>query len=313
MRIDRMLAITVLLLNRDRVTAKELAQRFEVSVRTIYRDLDAINMAGIPIVSFPGNRGGYGILDNYKLDHQLLTLKDMTAILTSLKSVQSILDDREIGNAFEKIANLIPPDKAEQAARLTGQIAIDMLPWGPHQALHDCLKHLHQAITDNCLIHFHYHSMKGERISRTVEPMTLVMKGFVWYLFGFCRLRNDFRIFRLSRIKELIVLNETFNRRQASHTSYFKSEQTNLPSVDLVLRFSPQVRTAITDYFKEEDITPHPDGSLLVKVTLTESEWIYGMILSYGEHIEVLAPERVRRIISQRIQKMAENYSKDQT
>ncbi len=103
MRIDRMLAITVMLLNRDRISARELAERFEVSVRTVYRDIDAINMAGIPVISYPGNEGGFGIMENFRLDRQLLTLNDMLTILAALKGIDTGLIHKEVGSAIENL------------------------------------------------------------------------------------------------------------------------------------------------------------------------------------------------------------------
>jgi predicted DNA-binding transcriptional regulator YafY len=130
MRIDRMLAITVMLLNRDRINARELAEKFEVSVRTVYRDIDAINMAGIPVISFPGNEGGFGIMEHFRLDRQLLTLNDMLTILTALKGIDTGLIHKEVESAIEKITNLVPKEKADQAEQFFNQMVIDVVPYG---------------------------------------------------------------------------------------------------------------------------------------------------------------------------------------
>src|SRR4030042_1157213 len=117
MRIDRMLAIVIMLLNKDRVSARELSNKFEVSIRTVYRDIDAINLAGIPIVSFSGNNGGFGILDNYKIDRQLLSLDDMISILTTLKGINNTLEDKYLSNAIDKITSLVPKDKSAELSQ----------------------------------------------------------------------------------------------------------------------------------------------------------------------------------------------------
>ncbi|NLD37627.1 MAG: HTH domain-containing protein [Desulfatiglans sp.] len=130
MRIDRMLAITVMLLNRDRIIARELAEKFEVSVRTVYRDIDAINMAGIPVISYSGNEGGFGIMEHFRLDRQLLTLNDMLTILTALKGIDTGLIHKEVESAIEKITNLVPKEKADQAEQFFNQMVIDVVPYG---------------------------------------------------------------------------------------------------------------------------------------------------------------------------------------
>lgn len=126
-----MLTITIMLLNRERISAKELADKFEISVRTVYRDIEAINLAGIPIISYSGNNGGFGIMENYKIDRQLLTLNDMTAILSALKGVNTTLEDRELDSAIEKIKSLLPRDRAFEMDQRSEQIIFDILPWGP--------------------------------------------------------------------------------------------------------------------------------------------------------------------------------------
>ena len=138
MRIDRLLAITVLLLNRDRIRARELAEKFDVSVRTIYRDLEAIDQAGIPITSFSGNRGGYGIIDTFRIDRQYLTFDDIVSLVSTLRGVNSTLENRELDLALEKIINLVPACKTGEFKRISEQIVVDLIPLE--------LKHFHHHL-----------------------------------------------------------------------------------------------------------------------------------------------------------------------
>lgn len=130
MKIDRLLSIVVMMLTRDRIPAAELARRFEVSVRTIYRDVDAINLAGIPIVSFQGNSGGLGIHESYKLDRQVLTLSDMVSILSALRSISAAFESTELESALDKVQSLVPKEKRTEVDELQDQIVVDILPWG---------------------------------------------------------------------------------------------------------------------------------------------------------------------------------------
>ncbi|MBN2041154.1 MAG: YafY family transcriptional regulator [Spirochaetes bacterium] len=254
MRIDRMLAITIMLLNRERISARELADRFEVSVRTIYRDIEAINIAGIPVVAHSGINGGFSIMENYKIDRQLLTLNDMMSIITALNSVNLVFDDAGVDSTIEKIRNLVPREKESEINLRSEQIVIDLLPWGYPGRYKKLLKEIQQAVEGNSLINLLYTNSGGETVSRIVEPMTLVLKGYVWYVFAFCRLRNDYRIFRLSRITGIVTLQETFVRKSGSFRDIPKWENDNTEPVNLVLKFSPEMKARVYDYFDDENI-----------------------------------------------------------
>ena len=310
MRLDRLLAITLMLLNRDRISAGALAEHFEVSVRTIYRDIDAINLAGIPIISYAGHEGGFGIMENYRIDRQLFSLKDMLSMLTALKGLNLTLRDKDLDRTIEKITSLIPREKKEQLARHYEQLVIDIMPWGQGEKQKKKLEQIHAAIKESKLLKFQYRNAKGEQRARIVEPMTLLFKPYAWYLFAYCRSRHDFRLFRLTRINDLTGLHETFTRRPKTYEDTFQKEMGQAKTVDLVLQFKPQARPMVLDYFEEEWISIQKDGSALVRLSLPEGEWVYGMLLSYGENVRVLKPAYVRKIIQERAQKILRYYEK---
>lgn len=308
MRIDRMLAIVVMLLNRERITARELGEKFEVSIRTIYRDIEAINQAGVPIVSYLGNDGGFGILENYKIDRQLLTFNDMLAILSALKGVNTTLADREIETAIEKISSLVPKDKTTELELRFEQLVINVSPWGFKDQDQKKLKEIYRAITNCKLLRFEYRNLKGEKDLRIIEPMTLLFKGYAWYMWGYCRLREDFRSFKLSRITELTLLNEEFVRRAHLNRDFDVPGNQNQIPVHLRLKFSPQVRPNVEEYFEADSIAYQEDGYLIVSIDWPEDEWVYGHILSFGENVEVLEPLHIRDIIRSRAAKLYQMY-----
>jgi predicted DNA-binding transcriptional regulator YafY len=308
MRIDRMLAITVILLNRDRISARELADKFEVSVRTIYRDIDAINLAGIPVVSYPGNDGGFGIMENYRIDRQLLTLNDMLTILTALKGINTGLEDREVDAAIEKISSLVPKEKADEVKLFFKQMVIDIAPYGRSEKYKEILKTIQRSIFNNHIIRIIYTNAKGERLERTIEPLTLIMKGNTWYLFAFCRKRNDFRIFRLSRIKSIEILDQTFVRKDVSHEKYINENDEARKAALIVLKFSPEARVRVEDYFDEDQMEILENGDIIVRVAYPEDEWVYSFILGYGEHVEVLEPPHIKKIIFNKAKKILDYY-----
>lgn len=297
-----------MLLNRKRITARELAEKFEVSIRTVYRDIDAINLAGIPITSHQGSDGGFGIIDTYKIDRQLLTLNDMLAMLSALKGINTTLEDRELDSAIEKITSLVPKDKTEQLNLHLEQLVIDILPWGYTKKQREKLKEIHHSIISNRLLNFHYRNYKGEKNVRTVEPMTLLFKGYAWYLFAYCCLRQDYRIFRLSRMYFLDTLEKQFVRREKSVHEVMKPDIDTNYWTHLVLKFSPKARVRVEDYFDEEQIEIQQNGDLIVKVSFPEDEWVYSIILSYGEFVEVLQPQHIRKIIQEKAKKIINYY-----
>lgn len=306
-----MLGIVVLLLNRDKISARLLSERFEVSVRTIYRDIEAINMAGIPIVTYPGNRGGFGIMNNYRLDRQVLSIDDMTSIITSLKSVSNTTGDNDLETVAEKILSLVPIDKTEKIKRRFEEFSIDIMPWGFVQKSKEYIKILQQAISERNLVQFTYRNMRGEFLERVVEPMTVVFKGYAWYLFAFCRIRNDYRIFRLSRMDELKIMEEIFERRVKTYRDIASETIDESKFVNLVLKFRPEVRIKVEEYYSECNVTYLDDGSMIVRASFPEDEWVYGAILSFGSFVEVLEPPHIRDIIKEQAKKMFDIYKHD--
>ncbi|TNE50191.1 MAG: YafY family transcriptional regulator [Deltaproteobacteria bacterium] len=308
MKLDRMLTIIVMLLNRSRISAKELAEKFEVSVRTVYRDIESINMAGIPILSYPGNNGGFGIMENYKLSHQLLTLDSLCSILSTLQGVNATLEDAEIDASIEKLRNLIPQDKAHHLDLHMEQIIVGMEPWAYTSKQKQWIKQIRSAIAQSRLVTIAYRSYSNETSTRLVEPMSLVFKGYTWYLFAYCQLKEDFRVFRISRILDLQLEDEVFQRRDKSYHEVEEASEKELPTISVTLKFSPQVRARVEDIFDRETIEFGSQGELIVTAQFPEKEWYLSLILSFGEHVEVLGPEKVRQAVAARVQSMHKIY-----
>lgn len=310
MKLDRLLAIVVLLLNKDRVSAKALAGQFDVSIRTIHRDLEAINQSGIPIVAYQGYNGGYSIMENYKLNKNVLTHEDLTTIITALKGIGATVEDRRMKITLEKIMSLIPENDISKIKRLHEQMTIDVSPWGNSEAQKWKIGQLRHAIENNRLICFFYTNLKGEGIQRTVEPMTLVLKGYAWYLYGYCTVREDYRLFKLSRVQQLNVTDAIFSRRNMSYDSFTEEADwvKTAKWVEVVLRFNPRARSRVEELFDSEAVHLDEDGTLLVKAVYPEDEWVYSNILSFGEDVVVLGPPHIRRIIKEKCKRMIAQY-----
>jgi predicted DNA-binding transcriptional regulator YafY len=309
MKLDRLLAIVMLLLNRGRISAKELADQFEVSVRTIYRDIDAINQAGIPIATYQGVNGGIGILENYKIDRNVLTSDEISSIITALKGASTTMDDRKLSDALEKMKGLSGRGRQEDQQESGDKVIINFNPWGSSRKEKEKFNIIRSAAEEGYLISFQYINNRGECIDRIVEPMSLYFKGTYWYLYGYCRIRGDYRIFRLSRMRNLTVEKEKFIRRDKNITDLdLESEWGDRRAVELVLKFAASARVRVQDSYDEAMVDQLEDGSMLVRVTYPEDEWVYGTVLSYGPDVEVLEPVYFREIIRDRAYKVWEKY-----
>lgn len=309
MRLERLLAIVVLLINRRTVRARELAQMFEVSERTIYRDIEAINQAGIPIVTYPGANGGIGLWEGYRMEQSLLSLDDIIALHQALKGLQTVWDDPGLSQTLDKIQGLIPAAQESEFTGKSDQMMIDLTPWGGSSSDEGALKQLREALDDDRLVSFEYATPEGQITYRTVEPDCLVLKAQYWYLHAYCRLRSEYRLFRVSRMRSLRLEDDRFVRRKRQSDPL--PEQPDWPSgpwVDLVLKFIPELQFLVHEQFQGAEIEPDADGSLLVRLRVPESEWLYGMILSYSDGVQVLEPSRVRQAILSKIEHIRRIY-----
>lgn len=304
MRIDRLLAITVLLLKKERVTARELAERFEVSIRTIYRDMDAMCLAGIPVLPYAGNGGGYCLMEHYKLDKRLLKSEDIRAILSTLSGINHSLGDRDIQNALDKISSLLPKGEQPTEPSLFEQLVVDLFPWNQNPVQVERIRSIHRGISECRMISFGYRNLKGEHSQRSVEPMTLVFKGYGWYLFAYCLDRQDFRFFKISRMKDITISPTQFRRRPASYETFLPPKKSEKKSCELVLDFQPQMSPFLEDTFPNEPRELLPDGRTRVTLSVSDNEWILGMILSFGPMVRVVSPEDIRKQVLDAAQKI---------
>ncbi|WP_027086531.1 helix-turn-helix transcriptional regulator [Cohnella panacarvi] len=309
MKLERLLSIIILLLNRRMVQAKELAERFEVSVRTIYRDIEAIHVAGIPVVTYQGANGGIGLVEGYRLDRNVLTNDELADIVTALRSISTSYGNEQQLRLMEKINSIVPPSRSEEFEQMTSRVLIDYSPWDGNDKLRPKLQLLKEAV-DRCrLARFAYSNAEGEISHRTVEPHRLILKGRQWYLQAYCREREQFRLFKLKRMKELKVDPETrFNRRELPTEDNDAGACEPSRATEFVLRFRAESRHLAEEYFDIEEGQSGDDGSWLVRKAYPEDDWLYRFILGLGHHAEVLEPPHLREIVANRAEQIANRY-----
>ncbi len=314
MKLERLMTITILLLNRKRVQAQELAERLEVSLRTIYRDLDTLGQAGIPIVSYTGTEGGYEIMDSFRLDRQLLSLDELTALSTALRGLESTkaYDGSNMDLLLSKVGAMVATAEKGQAGE-GERIQVDFTPWKNSEEDRSRYDSLRQAVNDRKLIRFKYTSRDSGEQEREVEPMALVLKTYSWYLHGYCRLRGDYRIFKLSRIRELNVQSESFVRREKSlaelNERWKKPEKDAADTpIQAVLRFKASAAVSVLDRFDESEIERLPDGQLIVRTAYPNEKWLLGTILHYMTDVKVLEPASIAMKVKRIATEIASQY-----
>jgi predicted DNA-binding transcriptional regulator YafY len=292
MKINRLLEIIILLLNKGTVTAGEFSDRFQVSVRTIYRDIDILSTAGVPVVMARGNKGGISLLEEYSLSKVIISEEEREGLLLALQTLQAtrypqsdlILD--KLGAIFKE------PSKRDW-------IEIDFSYWSTPPNEKNKFNDIREAIWLRKVISFDYVNADGQKSSRSAEPEKLLYKGNTWYLIAYCRKREEHRIFRLTRVKNVTLLEETFLPRLCPARE--DAACVSPACVYLKLKFQPKILNRIYDDFAEELITKNEDGTLVVEVDFPEDEWVYGYILSYGSYVEVLEPDHIRQIVAGRL------------
>lgn len=293
------------------IQAKELSETFEVSIRTIYRDIDAINAAGIPIVTYQGTNGGIGLMDGYRLDRNMLTNDELAAIVTALRSIYTSSGKKQHHILMEKINSIVPPTDTEEFQHKTNSVLIDYSPWDGMEKLQPKLKLLETAIDGYMLANFTYSNIEGIISERKVEPHILILKGRQWYLKAYCLERRDFRLFKLKRMKDLDIDRESsfLRRNLPKHESNdCKSNLDSSKVPEVILRFRNTSRYLAEEWFGIEELTSMSDGCWQVKKAYPENEWLYSFILSMGHHVEVIEPPHLRETIASRAEQVVNIY-----
>jgi predicted DNA-binding transcriptional regulator YafY len=304
MKLERLLSIVVMLLNRGRVSAPELAVRFGVSVRTIYRDFDSIGKAGIPLVSVQGVGGGYEIMEGFTISRGVFSESDIGSMLAALKGMNAALEDGEIDDAIGKLSALAKPG----ARRAMDEIVLDVEPWGYTAKRTAKLEKLRRAISDRAPVRILYRDSNGTTSERTVEPMSLVLKNGTWYLYAFCRLRGDERLFRLSGISSAVPLLARFERRDLSYEEFAKRSSVEFALEDFIVEFEAGAANLIEDSFDPASIERLAGGKLRVRMRMPDADWAYDMILGYGTRARVVGPEKAVSRFIERLRAIGEMY-----
>lgn len=311
MKVDRLVSIIMILLDKKRIGAQELADMFEVSLRTIYRDIDSINRAGIPVLSTPGVGGGFEIMQEYKLDKKVFSTADLSAILMGLSSLSSMIRGDELVNALAKVRSFIPTERAKDITLKANQICIDMSPWMGNRNVQPYLNILRTALQESKLLSFTYADRHGNRTTRTAEPYQLVLKSGHWYWQGYCHTRDDFRLFKLARTANLQILEETFTPRENPKPQLDITDMVETLQTEIRIRIHRSVMDRVLEYCTYDHFSPDGEEHYLVGFPFIENDYYYNILFGFGDACECLGPLPIRTEIKRRIHAMATLYEKE--
>ena len=282
MKIERLIAIVMLLLENETMSAATLAQRFNVSKRTILRDMDTLNLARIPIYAVRGTNGGFGIMATYKFDKRLLTVTDLQTILTALAKLNDWTLDDQTRLTLDKIRALLPP------VHDPANFSVNDTPTTGSQRLATLRKTLLAAIRRSTLVQLTYVDRLGHQTVRRIEPYQLTYRNASWYLLAYSLERNAFRTFKLARIVKLTVLEAPFSKRQLPATE--QSTPTDFKLVNLTVLVKKDVRDKLIEGIDTGPLVEVDQTHYQTTFVIPDNEYGYRYIAEFGTSLQVRAP-----------------------
>lgn len=302
MKIDRLIGILSILLQKEKVTAPELAEKYEVSRRTINRDIEALCKAGIPIVTAQGQNGGISIMEGYKIDNTLLTSADMQAILAGLGSLDSVSGTNQVAQLMEKLSvgasTLIPGSQ---------NILIDLSSWYK-ESLAPKIDYIRRAMDGHYTVCFHYYAPKRES-ERIIEPYYLIFRWSSWYVWGYCRERKDYRLFKINRMEEL-RLGDPFPTKSVPFPD-LSNERIFPGGIRVKALFEPECKWRLVEEFGKDCFEEQEDGKLLFHADYTDAENLLTWLLTFRDQVILLEPEELRKELMDSIEKMGRRYKEE--
>ena len=299
MQESRLFKIVYHLLEKGQATAKELAEKFEVSVRTIYRDIDALSQAGIPIYTETGRNGGIHLMNNFVLNKAILSEEEKQEILIALHSM-NIVQNINSSQTLQKLSAIFNINSENW-------LEVDFSRWG-NNTDNEKFELLKSAVIHQKCVKITYASSYGEISERIVQPLKMTYKSIAWYLKAYCKTKQDYRIFKLSRIIDLEVLADSFSK--CSFPEPKKEQKKELEQIHntIVLRFPKNMSYRVYDEFDKTRVRKKENGDLIVSAEMPEDEWLIGYLLSFGTQVDIIEPAYLKDIVAEQAKKIYEKY-----
>lgn len=306
MKIERLLGIVIYLLNRDIVSGNTLAEKFEVSTRTIQRDIETLNFAGIPIISIQGTNGGYGIIDSFKLEKQMANKEDYKFIITALMGMNSAYNNKKLETTLEKLLNVFKQDKD-----INSKVKLDFSVSREGNNIDEYLKIIEKAMEAAAAIEFEYSNSYREKTLRIAEPVGVIYKWYAWYMLGYCCDKKDYRLFKVVRMRSLKKLERLFSKKHESIDNLLAEhhKHDNQEYVQVKILCNREIRVSIEEYFPNANIEIREDGNLLLQfhAPMNEIAW-KGILFTYGNKIKIIEPDELKLELMTRAKEIINNY-----
>ncbi|MEX1307355.1 MAG: YafY family protein [Eubacteriales bacterium] len=281
MKNDRLFQILYILLEKETATAPELAEKLEVSTRTIYRDVEALSMAGVPIYASAGKGGGISLVKEYAFDKALLSDDEQNEILFAIQSLAAT--DLKVDTLLSKLSGLFQkPD--------TDWIQVDFSRWGFNRVDNARFDTIKSAILKKQMLSIRYCGTSGAITERRIKPFKLVYKDKSWYLQAFCLNAQDYRLFKVSRVVEMHISEETFSDNFSDAPSVDIDAMDVVYTVPVKLLFSPESAFRVYDEFNQARIQEQSDSTILVTYELPDDDWVLQYLFSYGTSVRIIEP-----------------------
>lgn len=297
MQESRLFKIVYHLLDKGGTTAPELAEKFEVSVRTIYRDIDALSGAGIPVYAEAGRNGGIHLMNDFVLDKAVLSEEEKQEILTALQSVYSM---NHIGGnqTLQKLSAIFHMNSENW-------LEVDFSRWGNNGTDNEKFELLKSAVIHQKCVKITYANSCGVISERIVQPLKMSYKSMAWYLKAYCTEKKDYRIFKLARIIDLEIFTQSFCK-----SSFPELEETPGQACNtIVLRFPNNMAYRVYDEFDKTGVSKKENGDFIVSVEMPEDEWLTGYLLSFGTQVDIIEPACLKDIVAEQAKKIYEKYT----
>lgn len=309
MKFEIMVSILIDLLSKRCVSAKELATKHSVSVRSIYRYVECLENAGVPIYTIRGNKGGIAIVDTYKLSNTFLTPKEFQKTIEALTSITNSVPNKELENVIQKLKSTIKKEYAGFDIK-SGNLIIDAAPWGDTLGYKNKLFVINQAIDAKNQLKIIYHDRNGQITQRIIDPHVIVFKQGLWYVYAYCHLRKGFRFFKTGRIENATILKTTFIRQNVLEKDLpFDFWSKSNPTVDVELEVNKSVLSDVEEWIGIENVYEE-NGKTVVKAKLPFDNGLVSKIIGFGKGIKVNKPEELKVEIVKTINDLAKLYKK---
>lgn len=307
MKYSIMLSILFELLSNKKVSANYLSEKYEISVRSVYRYLEDLETAGVPLYTSRGRGGGISLVDTYRLSSTFMTVKEFEQTISALSAINDNVDNKILESAILKLKSAVKKEYSGFNIE-SGNLIIDGGSWGDTVGYKTKLKVVQEAIERAQVLSISYHDRNGAVTKRDIEPHVILFKQGLWYVYAFCRLRQTFRVFKIGRIENATLLSEKFSRKNIDKNQLdFEFWDNAVEARDVVIEVSPSHLSDVEEWLGVENVTEQ-NGEFIAKAKLPFDKGLVSKILALGSGVKVVEPKELIDEIKLTAQELLKNY-----